>query len=270
VIYEAAFGWADKERRLAATTRTPYPLASVTKPLIATGLMLLAERGQVDLDAPAQPGAVYTLRQLLNHSSGLGTYATIDWPDDDRRLEPLTARLRDYGFIANPPGTVSEYSNLGYGLIGQVIAEHSRRSLGDFMQAEVFDPLGLRETRLVDSPLQPPGAARKYAVDGQALADTYNDTPGAGNIYASVHDLVRFGVFQLSVDTAQPGPAIGAGETVDAVMATGISSYYNPRATTGWYFRTEPDGRRGVARRRNAWSSAILLMMPKQGVAAAS
>ena len=57
IIWEAGFGWADREGRRPATAHTPYSLASISKPITATALAILAERGAVDLDAqvPTQP-----------------------------------------------------------------------------------------------------------------------------------------------------------------------------------------------------------------------
>src|SRR5215213_3706482 len=53
VIYENALGWGDKEKQVASTAHMPYPLASMSKPIVATALMILHERGRIDLDAPA-------------------------------------------------------------------------------------------------------------------------------------------------------------------------------------------------------------------------
>lgn len=52
IVWEAGYGWADREKRIPATEHTMYSLASISKPITATGLMLLVERGQVDLDRP--------------------------------------------------------------------------------------------------------------------------------------------------------------------------------------------------------------------------
>ena len=52
IVWEEAFGWANREKNIAATPRTPYSLASISKPITATGLMILVERGKVGLDQP--------------------------------------------------------------------------------------------------------------------------------------------------------------------------------------------------------------------------
>ena len=84
VVWEEGFGWADRERRVPATEHTMYSLASISKPITATGLMILVERGFVDLDAPANDylgpakidGRVWdatraTVRRVASHTAGL-------------------------------------------------------------------------------------------------------------------------------------------------------------------------------------------------------
>src|SRR5712692_6713027 len=84
IVWEEGFGWADRENRVPATEHTMYSLASISKPITATGLMLLVERGQIDLDRPindylgdAKPtawvgdAAGATVRRVANHTSGL-------------------------------------------------------------------------------------------------------------------------------------------------------------------------------------------------------
>src|SRR3954453_12374168 len=84
IVWEEGFGWADRENRVQASEHTLYSVASVSKPITATGLMVLVERKQIDLDKPindylgnaklvARVGdaAGATVRRVANHSSGL-------------------------------------------------------------------------------------------------------------------------------------------------------------------------------------------------------
>ncbi|HKO56072.1 MAG TPA: serine hydrolase domain-containing protein [Thermoanaerobaculia bacterium] len=277
IVHEAAFGFADANRR--ATVHTPYPLASVTKPFVATGVMLLAERKRIDLDQPAHRYAggwvpatdVYTVRQLLNHTSGLPTYATIRWSGEPSPPHDAAAMFRRYGFAAHPPGTVSEYSNIGYGLLGHIIAEQSGQPLATFLKREVFRPLGLRDTVMLESAAVPPGFARKYDLEGKPLPETYNDTPGAGNIYASVHDLVRFGMFHLD---DRPSAVLSAAskELMRTYVDPGaLYPYYDSsRYGLGWYFRTTATGTRVVWHEGGMpGASSILVLLPDLDIAAA-
>jgi CubicO group peptidase (beta-lactamase class C family) len=279
IVHEAAFGFADAEAKLAATVDTPYPLASVTKPFVATGVMLLAERKRIDLDQPASryaggwvpAGDRYTIRQLLNHTSGLPTYATIRWSGEPSPPHDLAEMFRRYGFAAQPPGVVSEYSNLGYGLLGHILAEQSGQSLSTFLEREVFRPLGLRHTTMLESAAVPPGFARKYDMSGKPLPETVNDTPGAGNLYASVHDLVRFGMFHLD-DRSSSVIAPASKRLMRSYVDPGaLYPYYDSsHYGLGWYFRTTPNGTRVVWHEGGMpGASSMILMLPDRHIVVA-
>lgn len=262
IVHEGAVGQN-------ATVHTPYPLASVTKPLVATAVMVLADQGKIDLDQPAHRyGALvpkearYTVRQLLNHTSGLPTYATIHWSGEPAPSRDFAATFRKYGFAAHPPGVVSEYSNIGYGLLGAIIEEQSGQPLATFLEREVFRPLGMRNTMLIDSAATPRNGARKHDAAGKPLPDTHNDTPGAGNVWASVHDLIRFGMSRLDgrlsrvLASAEPG----------ALYPYYDSSNYG----LGWYFRTTKNGTRVVWHEGGMpGASSMLVLLPDRNVAAA-
>lgn len=279
IVHEAAFGFADVDAQQRATVHTLYPLASVTKPLVATGLMVLAEQKRVDLDAPAHryaggqipSDARYTLRQLLNHTAGLPTYATIRWSGEASPAHDAATMFRRYGFAAHPPATVSEYSNIGYGLLGHIIAEQSGQTLAAFLEEAVFRPLGMRNTMMVESAAAPRGAARKYDAAGKPLPDTFNDTPGAGNIYASVHDLVRFGMFHLD-ERASRVLSPASKEMMRTYVEPGaLYPYYDSsRYGLGWYFRTTSNGTRVVWHEGGMpGASAMLVLLPDHDIVAA-
>lgn len=287
VLYESALGWADKEKQVASTAHTPYPLASVSKPIVATALMILHERGRIDLDAPAwrysgnwfshfAPEALpeYSVRQLLNHTSGLGTYARIYWRDQNHPVRSLEESFRKYGFVAQPPGAVSEYSNLGYGLLGQIVARQSGTSLDDFLAKEVFAPLRMKNSRMVDSYSTPAGGAQKHDASGKPLAETYNDTPGAGNLYASAHDLALFGAFHLGGEADGTPPILSRQSRL--LMRSFVDPgarypYYNSsRYGLGWYFRTNAQGEEVVWHEGGMpGASSILVLLPRQNIVAA-
>ena len=284
IVFESAFGWADREEKIASTVGTPYPLASASKPIVATAMMMLHERGIVDIQTSAshyasnwfshQESATeptdYSLRQLLNHTSGLGTYARIYWNDQDLPVQSLEDTFHKYGLLTQPPGTVFEYSNLGYGLIGHIIEEQSGTSLADFLEAEVFKPLGMIDSMMVDDSSFPANAARKYDGSGVPLIETYNDTPGAGNVFASAHDLTLFGLFHLR--STEDSQSILSQENKllmrSYVEPTARYSYYNAsHYGLGWYFRTNSDGNSIVWHEGGMpGASAIILLLPQQDI----
>ncbi len=211
IIYEKAFGYADAGKKIEATIHTSYQLASTSKSFTATAIMILHEGGVINIDSPVTkyvPELILnkansnfttpTVRQVLNHTSGLGTYFDIGYADENYAFDDFESGWKRYGTIFINPGEVCEYSNLGYGLLDRVIADVSGKTYSSYMSAELFKPLQLADT-YVAGPVH--GAhiqASKYNADGSELPEVINNTAGAGNIYTSVHDLVSFGMFHLS------------------------------------------------------------------------
>jgi CubicO group peptidase (beta-lactamase class C family) len=103
--------------------------ASVTKPATAVAVLVAVEEGIVDLDEPAGPPGS-TVRHLLAHASGLA-------PDDD---DPI-----------GPPGVRRVYSNSGFSVLGELVADRAEMTFADYVSAAVCEPLGL-SARLVGDP----------------------------------------------------------------------------------------------------------------------
>ncbi len=93
------------------------------------------------------------------------------------------------------PGRIAEYSNLGYGLIGAAIAARSGDSFEGYLQRSVFTPLAMRDAFVAG--IDAHAGAVAYDASLTPIGPLWNDTPGAGNVYASVNDLLRFGAFHL-------------------------------------------------------------------------
>jgi CubicO group peptidase (beta-lactamase class C family) len=274
-----AAGLADPQRGIAATPDTPYPLASTTKPIVATALMLLAGRNAIQLDAPLLPQldrapgqSGYTVRQVLAHTAGLPTYARIYWKDQAVPMRPLMENFQRYGIGAQPPGAVFEYSNLGYGLLGELIAKRSGMPLPQFLHDEVFAPLGMQHAVLAEGFAAPDGAARKCAADGNVLPDSANDTPGAGNVYASATDLAKFAAFSLGIEHPGIKPILGPEQRramQQPADPAALHPYYGGAGYgLGWYVRQ-------VGTERVVWheggmpgASSIIVLLPERKLGA--
>jgi CubicO group peptidase (beta-lactamase class C family) len=148
VVRAQAFGQASMDPARALTPDTPLRVASVSKAVVAIGVMRLVEAGKLDLDSdvsrwlgwrlrhPGFPDTPVSLRQLLSHTSGIGDGPGYNFPLGDR----LQDRLADHWAAA--PGTRFAYANLNYGIIASVM---------EAATGERFDRL---MTRLVLAPLQ--------------------------------------------------------------------------------------------------------------------
>jgi CubicO group peptidase (beta-lactamase class C family) len=171
LVWAKGFGVADLATGNPASPRTSYLWFSMTKIVTATAVVRLVEGGKLDLDAPAdeyfrgfkvvsQPTPV-TVRHLLNHSSGLANPLPIRWvrpadaPASDRGafVGRLLAKHRK---LKSVPGERAAYSNLGYLVLGEVIAEVTGTSYEEHVRAEILAPLGMERTGF-SYPDQPSG-----------------------------------------------------------------------------------------------------------------
>lgn len=213
VIWSAGFGLADLAANRPATADSVYLLASVSKALTATGLMLLVDGGKIDLDHAANdylPGAKLgaregraediTVRRLLNHTSGLPVHA--NFFRDGSVPPPRDETIRRYGVACRAPGSGWEYCNLGFGIVDHITGSVAHESWSRFMEAKLFDPLGM--TRSSDHVRRESAheatAQYRYDVAGRfVLVPPYGfDHDGASALWSSANDLARFLRLQLN------------------------------------------------------------------------
>ena len=210
IIWEEAFGWANREKKIKATPHTMYSLASISKPITASGLMVLVERGLVDINQPANiyldgsplrafEGNVQeaTVKRILLHTSGLPQHWQFFFDGDSYKRPSMSETIRRFGILTSPPGEQYEYSNLGYGIIEYIIERISKKSYSEFMESEVFEPLGLKNTAIFTELPKSELIAQRYIENKDASPFYDFDHRGASAVYSSAHDLVRFGMFHL-------------------------------------------------------------------------
>ena len=195
---------------------TPYRVASITKTFTATAIVQLRDRGALALDDPlvehlpefaavGQPfGAIelVTLRHLLQHTSGLQG----DVPNRDPRewtclsTADTLASLPEVAVVIRPQ-TAFKYSNLGYRLLGEVVARAGRCSYFDYLQSRLLEPLELRGSG--PAPVDRAAAVGHYRVP---YSDRVRPAPaidpaltgGEGGLWCSLHDLARWLTFHLA------------------------------------------------------------------------
>ena len=230
IIGEEAFGWADREKMVPATPDTMYALASLTKPYTSTGVMELVEQHKIDLDHPINEylgsapltaivgyASGATVRRVLCHTSGLPIHSVNLFGNGDQ-IPPMPDTIRRYGALVNPPGQYFNYSNLGYGALGYMTALVSQLDWKDYMRDKVFLPLGLLHTSVGIGPGLDAYAAARYDTGNHRLPPFAADTPGSSAIWASAHDVIRFGMFQLK-DHLADQRRILSDETLDLMKA---------------------------------------------------
>jgi D-alanyl-D-alanine carboxypeptidase len=156
-----AAGFADKAAHVTMRASDRYRIASVTKAFISVVVLQLEAEGRLDIDDPVEKwlpglvpnGAAITLRQLMNHTSGLFDYTADEAFGNAILTNParmwLPRELLAYGFAHAPnfaPGTNWSYSNTNYIVLGLVAEAVAGKPLGQSLQERIFTPLGLTST----------------------------------------------------------------------------------------------------------------------------
>jgi CubicO group peptidase (beta-lactamase class C family) len=216
ILWEEAFGFADRENQRKATSETMYSLASISKPFTATAVMLLSDRGKIDIDKPANDylgasklraheGNVrdMTVRRILSHSAGLPLHYQFFY-DGVATVHSDDVAIAKYGFAGYAPGETYFYSNLGFGILGYMAGRVGGSNYESFLRDEVLRPLGLRNTTVSTGAGLGDRAAVRYDAMAMPIAPYAFDHTGASGVWSSAHDLVRFGMFHVGADNQPP------------------------------------------------------------------
>lgn len=244
------YGWANREHAVPCGPETRYRLASMTKAFTAMAVMILEERGLLRVDdtldkyIPDYPGGSdITLHHLLTHTSGVVNYSAL--PDHYRvwtmphSVEQVIERFKNEP-LRFAPGERFEYSNSGYVLLTYVIEKVSGRSYEEFLQENVFKPLGMEHSGVDSHTAVIPGRATGHYNFGDGIVQApYLDvgfTSGAGSLYSTVTDLYKW-------DRALRGSGLVSEATLKRMLTPGLGGY-----GYGWFIHDE-SGRRLVEHR---------------------
>jgi CubicO group peptidase (beta-lactamase class C family) len=209
LLLSTGYGFANLEERTPVTPAHIFRVASHSKWFTATAVMQLKERGKLRLDDPLRtyipwlrdPIAAVTVRETLNHAGGITRdgYDNDHWqlehpfPDADQ-----LRRLVEDGGDVLPANTILKYSNIGYSLLGLVVEAAGGMPYNRYMQQEVVNRLGLRDTGPETNAEARPRMVTGYSPRGLLLprvplpdADTRAMSAATG-FYSTAEDLVRF------------------------------------------------------------------------------
>ena len=280
IIWEEGFGFADRENHIPATENTMYYLASLSKTFTATAVMILNERKRIDLDRPIddyiRPArlssplwntAEATVRRVANHTAGLTTFARNCVADQPSCHISSDETIQRYGVIFWSPGDHFDYSNLGYGILGEAVGRTSGKSYETFLRDEIFKPLGMTHASLGIRPDLKGYAATRYSFINGLRPPAQSATPGASGIYASAHEIALFGLFHLKAHLPKQ-KAILSDSSIDAMQNSTADAGGNKRYGLGWWVTENPHGFRGVLGQGGTDdASAFLELIPSEGIA---
>ena len=278
VIWSGAYGRARGGRRAPMRADTMMPIASATKTVTATMGMTLAQRHQIGLDQrianwlPQLPGArKITVRELMNHSSGLEDYFNdggVDWIIRHHPFHHWTRGqvLAHVHRLLFRPGSQHRYSNSNYIALGGVITRASHLSVEDLFRRYIAGPLHLDHSTYryggapaneLAHPLRPlpgGGVRDKFGAHGKVTSDYWGEVWTDGGLATTPADLARVGNALYAgpllppswVDKMLPHGTNGWGLGTFGMRAVGTRWFGHD----GWYggFQTEnwTDRNRGV------------------------
>ena len=207
IIHAATYGLANVELSVDVSLDSVFEIGSISKQFVSAVVMQLVQEDRIDLDDPIQDFIAdipsewlgVTIRQLMNHTSGIPDYELIASYDIyGERVTPeeiiQIAHSRPMDFA---PGSGWFYSNTGYYLLSMIVERVEGSPLGDVLERRIFGPAGMQNTRLADPEAIIPKRAAGYWVNrndeliNRRPTET-SSTLGAGGILSSLNDLMRW------------------------------------------------------------------------------
>jgi len=209
VVHAAGFGLADVENKVPASSDTVFKIGSISKQFLATGVLLLAEESKLAIDDKVSlhlegtptTWSNITLRHLLSHTAGL----IRECPAFNRWLPVSDAEAVRSAYdvpLAFATGSRYQYSNCGYFSLAEIITRRSGQPWAAFIEARVFTPAGMKQTRTTSTTDLIPKRARGYEWQSnhwQNAADYVAVRP-SGAFVSSVLDLARWDAVLLRGD----------------------------------------------------------------------
>ena len=239
ILDVTAVGFADIAARQPMQPDGVFWIASTTKPMTGTALMMLVDEGRVSVNDPitkflpdfasqmviAEQSQRHTLlrpvtepirlRHLLTHTSGLPFRSGLETPTMDHH--PLHTRVQSYAMLPlqSKPGTKYLYSNAGINIAARILEIVTGQSYEDFMATRLFQPLGLTATTFWPSAAQVRRLPHAYRPDAAKtglekttiaqlhypLADRRRHSMPAGGLFSTARDVARFGQMILNHGT---------------------------------------------------------------------
>jgi len=248
-LLSTTHGFADKTAEIPITPDTVFRIGSVTKQFTSMAIMILVERGELDLegtlgdylDGIPEHWQGLTLHQLLTHTSGLmhswelpGFSQAMHIPIS---LTDLIEQYYDYPLVG-PPGAQFKYSGVGYFILAMIVEESSGLSYAGFLKQEIFEPLGMLSSGSDGPEITIEPRALGYVRTETGTADAppmyLPVLTGGGNLFSSADDMLLW-------DAALTNGELLSKEGYERIYTTEKQNF-----AYGWMVR-EVNGRRQIS-----------------------
>jgi CubicO group peptidase (beta-lactamase class C family) len=203
IVLSKGYGYSNLEHMVPVKPETIFQSGSVGKQFTATGVMMLVEEGKLQVTDPISKylnvpdtWKNITIHHMLSHTSGLG-----DYPEDfdlqknyteDDMLKMITAQP-----LLFSPGEKWNYSNLAFVTLGILIHKITGKFYGDFLAERIFQPLGMKSTRIINEEDIIPNRAAGYRlvknqIKNQEWVSPFLNTTADGSLYFNIEDLDKW------------------------------------------------------------------------------
>jgi CubicO group peptidase (beta-lactamase class C family) len=214
IVWTEAYGYADVESGRALTVDTPMSVQSITKSVTAWGIMRLAEKGLIDMDAPVSkylkswqfpdsdyPTEKITIRQLLSHTAGmpLGDFNNIYAPDEV--MPSSRSVMTGEAVPEREAGAGFAYSNVGYNILEILIEDVTGQSFSEYLRSEVLLPLGMESATFEIDTTETPYPPTGYNLSGKPVPVYLYPSKASGGLFATANDIARFVAAGLKENT---------------------------------------------------------------------
>ncbi len=200
VIKSKGYGLANVETNTTVTTETVFKIGSISKPIIAMGIMLLVEEGKISLDdkvskyleGTPETWKDITVRHLLSHTSGIIREA----PGFDPAKIQADADVIKTAYqspMVFKPGEKYQYCNVGYFALAEIIRKVSGKPWSDFLTERIFKPFGMNSTRTTTFADIIPNRANGYSFINNKLSNSevYLALRPSGAFLSTISDLIK-------------------------------------------------------------------------------
>lgn len=206
ILYHKTIGFCNKESSCLLSDSSMFQLASVSKVVTATAVLMLYEREMLDIDKPFSfyfPDFAYpdvTVKQLLNHRSGLPNYIyALNSELYQPNYKMSNSDMYDLLKAKNPkaylkPDKVFNYCNTNYALLALLVEKISAMPFQVFLKSELFDPLGMKHTATIrDIDLSASNVTKAYDLKWKPVEfDASDYVLGDKSLYSTAYDLYLF------------------------------------------------------------------------------
>lgn len=226
LVYSGSGGYADLNKKTPVTTQSMFRIASMTKSFTAMAILKLRDEGKLKLDDPVylylpelqsqkltQDAPELTIRNLLTHSAGFPT----DDPWGDRKLAETDKDLQDLFkngvSFSNEPGTVYEYSNLGFATLGYIIKKVTGQSYQSYIARHIWQPLEMKAAAWEFTHIPAPQLVHGYKWSDGAWTEEpllHDGSYGAmGGMFTSIEAFSRYVALHLAAWPPRDGSDLG-------------------------------------------------------------